>query len=87
MKSRKLTCIAAMIVFVTLAIPLQLIAQHTRYTVTDLGTLDGTFSVALGLNNRGDVEGLSTLPGDQNVRAFFWRNGVMIDLGTLGAPH
>ncbi len=87
MKSRKLTCIAAMIVFVTLAIPLQLIAQHTRYTVTDLGTLDGTFSVALGLNNRGDVEGLSTLPGDQNVRAFFWRNGVMIDLGTLGGPN
>jgi len=36
MKSRKLTCITAMIVFVPLVIPLQLTAQHTRYTVTDL---------------------------------------------------
>ena len=56
MKSRRLTCITAMIVFVALAIPLQLTAQHTRYTLTDLGTLGGTFSLAGGLNNRGDVK-------------------------------
>src|SRR2546427_1119413 len=77
----------ALIVFVALATPLQLTAQQTRYTVTDLGTLGGTFSFAGGLNNRGDVEGFSTLPGDEIGRAFFWRNGVMTDLGTLGGPN
>jgi hypothetical protein len=56
MKSRTLTRITAVIVFVALAIPFQSTAQNTRYTVTDLGTLGGTFSVALGMNNRGDVE-------------------------------
>jgi hypothetical protein len=64
MNSRKLTGITAMIVFVVVAIPLQLTAQHTHYTVTDLGTLGGTFSFAGGINNRGDIEGFSTLPGD-----------------------
>src|SRR5438128_9410387 len=86
MKSRKLTCITAMIVFVAFAIPLQLTAQHTRYTVTELGTLGGTFSFAGGINNRGDVEGFSTLPGDTAVRAFLWRKGLISDLGTLGGP-
>ncbi len=61
--------------------------QQSRYTVTDLGTLGGTFSVAEGLNNRGWVEGLSSLAGDQSQHAFVWRNGVMSDLGTLGGPN
>jgi probable HAF family extracellular repeat protein len=86
MKSRKLTCITAVIVFIVLAIPLQLTAQHTRYTVTDLGTLGGTFSFAGGINNSGAVEGFSTLSGDTAVRAFLWQKGLMTDLGTLGGP-
>src|SRR5262249_2131671 len=56
MKSRQLTLITKTIVFVAFAIPLQLTAQHTRYTVTDLGTLGGTFSLAGGLNNKALVE-------------------------------
>jgi probable HAF family extracellular repeat protein len=86
MKSRKLTCITAMIVFVALAIP-ELTAQQTHYTVTDLGTLGGTFSFAGGINNSGAVEGFSTLPGDAAVRAFLWQKGLMTDLGTLGGPN
>jgi uncharacterized membrane protein len=74
MKSRKLTLITTTIVFVAFAIPLQLTAQHTHYTVTDLGTLGGTLSVAGGINNRGDIEGFSTLPGDTTIRAFLWQN-------------
>ena len=76
-----------MALFAALAIPLQLIAQHTRYTVTDLGTLGGTFTFATGINNRGSVEGHSTLPGDTAFHAFLWQKGVMTDLGTLGGPN
>jgi len=76
-----------MVSFAALAIPLQLTAQHTGYTVTDLGTLGGTFSLAGGINNRGSVTGNSTLPGDTAVHAFLWQKGVMTDLGTLGGPN
>jgi len=62
MKPRTLTCITAMIVFVALAIPLQLTAQQTRYTVTDLGTLGGNNSFAQGINNRGEVVGVAETP-------------------------
>jgi probable HAF family extracellular repeat protein len=57
-----------------------------RYNVTDLGTLGGSFSLAYGINNRGRIDGFSTLPGDSSVHSFVLENGVMIDLGTLGGP-
>jgi probable HAF family extracellular repeat protein len=64
------------------------LAEHIRhYTVTDLGTLGGTLSSTGGMNNKGEVEGFSTLPGDQIQRAFLWRDGLMTDLGTLGGPN
>jgi len=87
MKSRKLTFITKAVLIIALAMPFQLTAQHTVYTVTDLGTLGGTFSLAGGINNSGAVEGYSTLPGDTATHGFLWRNGVMTDLGTLGGPN
>jgi probable HAF family extracellular repeat protein len=57
-----------------------------HYTITNLGTLGGTFSEGVGVNNRGLVSGNSTLPGDLVVHAFLWEKGVMADLGTLGGP-
>jgi probable HAF family extracellular repeat protein len=87
MESRKLTFITKAVLIVALAMPFQLTAQHTVYTVTDLGTLGGTFSLAGGISNSGAVEGWSTLPGDTALHAFLWRNGVMTDLGTLGGPN
>ena len=87
MKSTTLKCITTMTLFAALMAPVQLAAQHTRYTVTDLGTLGGTFSFAGGINNRGSVEGFSTLPGDTASHAFLWQNGAMTDLGTLGGPN
>jgi probable HAF family extracellular repeat protein len=94
MKSRTLTWLIAMTFFAALAIPLWLAAQEhqskkpPRYTVIDLGTLGGTFSEAVGINNRGAVSGYSTLPGDSVVHGFFLgRKGVMTDLGTLGGPN
>ncbi len=64
-------------------------AAATRYEVTDLGTLGGTYSVAVGINAAGQVVGGSTTaPGQEpdgpGSRAFLWDNGTMTDLGTLG---
>src|SRR5208283_1403367 len=52
--------------------------------LSDLGTLGGSYSLARGINNGGEVTGLATLSGDQVNHGFLWRNGVMTDLGTLG---
>lgn len=87
MKFRQFTCVCAITLF-ALALPPQLPAQrHTQYTVTFLGTFGGTFSQPFGMNNKGEVNGISTLPGDGSQHAFFWRNGVMTDLETLGGPN
>jgi probable HAF family extracellular repeat protein len=79
---------AAITLFTPLTFQAQLAAQEQkkapiRYTVTDLGTLGGTFSQAYGINNNGSVVGYSTLTGDTALHAFLWRKGVMTDLGTL----
>ena len=53
------------------------------YTVTDLGTLGGSYSVARGINAWGDVVGYSAMVGDSSSHAFLY-DGSMHDLGTLG---
>jgi probable HAF family extracellular repeat protein len=84
MKSAKVICTAAIALLALLAIPIPLAAQkQIRYTVTDLGTLGGTFSQAFGINNKGSVVGFATLAGDTALHAFLWHKGVMTDLSTL----
>lgn len=61
--------------------------QLHHYKVIELGTLGWTFSQAFGVNDDGWVNGGSTLTGDSSIHAFFWRRGVMTDLGTLGGPN
>ncbi len=73
--------------------------QPPRFTVTDLGTFGGTFSIAYGINNAGQVGGAAALPSG-NVHAFL--SGLATreqeiedhdlslhktDLGTLGGPN
>ena len=58
-----------------------------RYTVTDLGTLGGTYSYAYGLNDADVVAGGAATTTQTNgvaETAFLWYGGHMIDLGTLG---
>jgi len=94
---------AALVLTVRLAAqePQEKADETQHYTVQDLGTLGGTFSVAGGINNDGLVEGFSTLTGDTDTRAFLWQQGDddrrsasgeekrtgMIDLGTLGGSN
>jgi probable HAF family extracellular repeat protein len=61
-------------------------AAQTAYTVTDLGTLGGTFSVAVGLNHNTEIVGVSTLAGDTAFHGFLWQNSLLTDIGTLGGP-
>jgi probable HAF family extracellular repeat protein len=53
-------------------------------SATDLGSLGGTaFNAAAAMNDRGQIVGVSGLPGNTTYHAFLWQHGVMSDLGTL----
>ena len=55
-------------------------------TMTDLGSLGGTYRSALDINNQGQVVGFSQTQ-DGTERAFLWQNSTMADLGTLGGEY
>jgi probable HAF family extracellular repeat protein len=63
----------------------ELTAHPASYTITDLGTLGGSFSAAGSVNNRGAASGITTLRGDTVIRGFLWTGGSLIDLGALPA--
>jgi probable HAF family extracellular repeat protein len=56
-----------------------------NYSICDLGTLGGSYTFTYGINNQGQVTGISaTAEGD--CHAFIWEDGMITDLGTLGGP-
>ena len=57
-------------------------------SVTSLGGLGGTMGKAGAINDRGEVAGFSSLPGDSSVHSFLWTKQTgMQDLGTLGSDY
>jgi probable HAF family extracellular repeat protein len=51
----------------------------------DLGTLGGTFGYANWVSDSREVAGLSSTLNEQALHAFFWKEGEMTDLGTIGS--
>lgn len=47
----------------------------------------GTYGIATGLNNRGEVTGIMNLTGDTTWHSFLWAEGAITDLGTLGGSN
>lgn len=95
MKSLSLNSICAAGVLVILAMPLRLAAQSqlgapeqgsttARYTIIDLGTLQGgTFSQPFSITRNGIVAGSSTNSGGSQ-NAVLWFQGKMYDIGSPG---
>jgi len=54
-----------------------------RGSLKDIGTLGGSYSEALGVNESGEVVGLAGTQNDQANPGFVWKAGVMTDLGAL----
>jgi probable HAF family extracellular repeat protein len=59
-------------------------AGAQQYSISDLGTLGGTYSSGYGINSATKVVGASYTAKDALLRPFLYVNDGMIDLGTLG---
>ena len=93
MKSTIWKCITKIPLLAMLAIPTELPAQQTpnneqpRFAVIDLGTLGGSFSIAVGINNKSWITGDANVLGDTARHGFLRQHGPNIDLGTLGGSN
>lgn len=93
MKSRLLTRMTALTLFAILALPVGIAAQDRPtkklpfYSVTDLGTLGGAFSVGVGINTRGLISLNASTAGNAAQHVALWRSGNKTDLDTLGGPN
>src|SRR6266540_1789082 len=63
------------------------VKTRPQYQVSNLPTLGGTSSGGNSINNQTWAAGYSRLTGDQTRHATLWRNGSLLDLGTLGGPN
>jgi probable HAF family extracellular repeat protein len=81
-KRRLLTIVLGLAVVFALLLPYLRPRPAPRYTVTDLGVLPGdTMSEASGINNHGDIVGVSAANSFDGNRIFLYANGRMTSLG------
>ncbi len=80
----RFSLIAAGILCLALAYTSSTVAQ--TYTITDIGTLGGKDSVALSINDFGEVVGYSRT-ADGEVHAFRFFRDALFDLSTLGGKE
>jgi len=57
----------------------------SNWTLTDLGTLGGSETLADSINDLGQVVGMSRIADDSDIHAFFYDNGVMQDLAPINS--
>lgn len=76
-----------MTAWVALIVPILLAAQAQNYVITNLGTLGGTSSAAISINDSGLISGYSYQSGNQTQVAVIFQNGRPVSLGTLGGPN
>lgn len=83
-RSLRFSSMAIAVVCIALAFTSSTVAQ--TYTVTNIGTLGGNDSVALSINDLGEVVGYSKT-ADGEVHAFRYFRGALFDLSTLGGKE
>src|SRR6266568_4995963 len=81
----RLPTFAALIV-AALALAVSSASAGDSGTITDLGTLGGSYSEAVAVNDHGQVIGLSTTANNE-YHSFLRSDGVMTDLGSLGGTY
>jgi probable HAF family extracellular repeat protein len=82
MGTRHRTCYYLSVVIVLLLVGVSApaaVAAPREMVMKDLGTLDGSGTVANSINDRGQVVGTAVL--DPDIRAILWESGRMIELG------
>ena len=60
-----------------------------HYTITDVGTLGGTYSYSYGINEAGVVSGGAATATDTDglaEKGFLWNGSTMTNVGTIGGP-
>jgi len=60
-------------------------AGNIRYTIAEIETLGGTENFAFGINNRGDVVGMSRTAGDASTYSFLLSAGAITSLSPLNS--
>lgn len=82
----KLNSIYSMRAFALLG-SMSIAAASFGQSLQHLGTLGGTQSIGLRINNAGQVTGYSYLSGDSVQRGFVYSDGAMTALGTFGGTR
>jgi probable HAF family extracellular repeat protein len=86
-RCKRLLGLLAFLVFPLVFITTTHTAEVQTYDITDIGTLDGDeTSIATGINNSGDVIGISIDKKGRST-AFFWSDGKIKKIGHLDKKH